>query len=161
MNIQNDIDYLETGVPELENYLLSKELYYPIGARLPQLTLGGILLSVARVGLRSESFRVQVDSIREKWRSAWDAKSEREVKARYKLWVEHLAEYRDDHGMGARLYPQNVRHRAMLSLLGRTTLDSDELLRSNFIEGGFVWEEECAGNFSRETFWYLFGTLKE
>ena len=161
MTIQTDIEYLEAGVPELENYLLSKELYYPIGARLPQLTLGGILLAVTRAGLKAESLRAQIESTQLKWRSAWDAKSKREIKARNKLWMDYLAEYRDDQKSGAKLYSQNVRYRAMLSLLGQVTHDTDALLKSAFKEGKFIWEEECAQNFSRETFWYLFGTLKE
>ena len=161
MTIQNDTDYLSAGVPELETYLLSKELYYPIGARLPQLTLGGIMLAVTRVGLRAESFRAQVESIQSKWRSAWEAKSEREIKARNTLWMNYLGEYRDDPKSGARLYSQNVRYRAMLSLLGQVTHESDALLKSVFKEGKFIWEEECAQNFQRETFWYLFGRLKE
>jgi hypothetical protein len=161
MTIQNDIEYLSAGVPELETYLLSKELYYPIGARLPQLTLGGILLAVARAGLQAESFRAQVATVQAQWRSAWDMKSEREIKARGKLWMDYLAEYRDDPKSGARLYPQNVRYRAMLGLLGQVRHESDALLQSIFMEGNFVWEKECAQNFSHATFWYLFGTLKE
>ncbi|MDD2922894.1 MAG: hypothetical protein PHQ36_11480 [Anaerolineales bacterium] len=161
MNIQTDIDYLSAGVPELETYLLSNELYYPIGARLPQLTLGGILLSLARVGLKGESFRARVEAIRLKWRSAWDAKSNREISARIALWKNYLAEYRDDPKSGARLYSQNVRYRAMLGLLEKKLDESDALLKGVFIEGKFIWEEECAQNFPRETFWYLFGTLKE
>lgn len=161
MTLQADLDYLVAGVPELETYLLSKELYYPIGARLPQLTLGGILLAVARVGLRAESFRARVDTTREKWRSAWEAKSAREINARQRQWLDYLAEYRGDPRMGAKLYPQNVRQRAILTLLGKVALDADALLKSNFMVGHFVWEEACANNFSRETFWYLYGTLKE
>jgi hypothetical protein len=77
------------------------------------------------------------------------------------LWLNYLAEYRDDPRSGARLYSQNVRYRAMLSLLGQAAHASDALLKSIFIEGNFVWEADCAQNFQRETFWYLFGTLKE
>jgi len=161
MTIQNDIEYLSAGIPDLETYLLSKELYYPIGARLPQLTLGGILLSLARAGLKAESFRAQMESIRVKWRSAWDIKSEREVKARGVLWMNYLAEYRDDPKSGAKLYSQNVRYRAMLSLLGQTAHESDPLVKGIFKAGKFIWEEECAQNFPREPYWYLFGTLKE
>ncbi len=161
MNIQTDIDYLSAAVPELETYLLSPQLYYPMGAGLPQLTLGGILLALARTGAKGESFRAQVDAIRLKRRSAWDVKSNREVKARIALWMDYLAEYRDDPKSGARLYSQNIRQRAMLSLLGQVADESDALLKSVFVEGKFIWEEECAQNFSRETFWYLFGTLKE
>jgi hypothetical protein len=161
MSIQNDIEYLEAGVPELENYLLSNELYYPIGARLPQLTLGGILLSLTRAGLKAESFRARVESVRSKWLSAWEKKSIREIKARHKLWADYLAEYRDDPRSGARLYSQNVRYRVMLSLLGQTAHETDPLVKSVFREGNFIWDENCAQNFSRETFWYLYGTLKE
>jgi len=158
---QKDILYLSAGVPQLESYLLSKELYYPLSMELPQLTLGGILLSLARVGTQAAKFQEQVGAIHSKWQSAWDAKSSREVKARSELWVNYLAEYRGDPKSEARLYPQNVRYRAMVSLLGKTEDDSDAFLKSVFKEGKFVWEEECAPNFSRETFWYLYGTLKE
>ncbi len=161
MTFQADIDYLSAGVPDLQNYLLSKELYYPIGTRLPQLTLGGILLSAARLGLRAELFRARIESTRAQWRSAWDAKSAREVKARGALWANYLAEIPDDSKSSANLYSQNARYRAMLTLLGQAEHETDSLLKGIFNAGKFVWEEECAQNFPRETFWYLFGTLKE
>lgn len=161
MSIQKDSQYLSAGVPELENYLLSRELYYPLSLSLPQLTLGGILLSLTRMGTQAAKFEVQVEAIRSKWRTAWDAKSSREVRARSELWSNYLKEYRADPKMGVRLYSQNVRYRAMLSLLGQTEEDSDAFLKSVFKEGKFVWEEECAPNFPHKTFWYLYGTLKE
>ena len=161
MPTQKDSQYLSAGVPELETYLLSKELYYPLGLNLPQLTLGGILLSLARMGTQAAKFEAQVGAIHSKWQSAWDAKSSREVGARSELWTNYLAEYREDPKSESRLYSQNVRYRAMLSLLGKIEHDSDTFVKSVFKEGKFVWEEECAPNFPRETFWYLYGTLKE
>lgn len=161
MSTKKDSQYLSAGVPELENYLLSKELYYPLSLSLPQLTLGGILLSLARMGKQAIQFEEQVEAVHSKWQAAWDVKSSREVRARSELWINYLAEYRADPKMGVRLYSQNVRYRAMLGLLGKTEDDSDAFVKSVFREGKFVWEEECAPNFSRETFWYLFGTLKE
>ncbi len=161
MPTQKDNFYLSTGIPQLENYLLSKELYYPLSLELPQLTLGGVLLSLARMGTQAAKFAAEVDLIHSKWRSAWDAKSSRECRARSDLWINYLAEYRSDPKSGARLYSQNVRYRAMLSLLGKTEDGSDAFLKSVFKEGRFVWEDECAPNFPRETFWYLYGTLKE
>jgi hypothetical protein len=161
MPTQKDNQYLSAGVPELENYLLSNALYYPLSLELPQLTLGGILLSLARMGTQAAKFEAEVGVIRSKWRAAWDGKSSREIKARSELWLNYLSEYRADHKMGVRLYPQNVRYRAMLSLLGKTEEDSDVFVKSVFREGKFVWEEECAPNFSREKFWFLYGTLKE
>jgi hypothetical protein len=161
MPIQKDSQYLSAGVPELENYLLSKVLYYPLSLNLPQLTLGGILLSLARMGAQAAQFEMQVEAIHSKWRAAWDVKSSREIGARSELWINYLAEYREDPKAGARLYSQNVRYRAMLSLLGKVEHDSDAFVKSVFKEGKFVWEEECAPNFPRKTFWYLYGTLKE
>jgi len=161
MTSPKDIQYLSAGVPELENYLLSKELYYPIGISLPQLTLGGILLSLARAGTNAAIFERQVETTRSKWRTAWETKAQREVHARSELWMNYLAEYREDRRSGSRLYAQNVRYRAMLSLLGQTNHDSDSFLRGNFKEGEFVWEEECSPNFPREIFWYLFGSIQE
>ena len=160
MSIQKDNQYLSTGIPELENYLLSKELYYPIGSNLPQLTLGGILLSLARMGTQAAKFEAQVEAIRSKWQVAWDVKSSREVKARDELWVNYLAEYREDPKADVHLYSQNVRYRAMLTLLGKAEVDSDAFVKSVFTEGKFVWEEECAQNFPHKTFWYLFGALR-
>ena len=161
MPTQKDKLYLEAGVPQLQNYLLSHELYYPLSFELPQLTLGGILLSAQRMGAQAGELAAQVEFIRSRWQSAWEAKASREVKARSGLWLNFLSDYRRDPKAGVRLYPQNIRYRAMLTLLGKVEDESDVLLKSVFSEGGFVWEAECAPNFSRETFWYLFGTLKE
>jgi hypothetical protein len=161
MFTQKDQQYLIAGVPQLQNYLLGEQLYYPLSLNLPQLTLGGILLSLARMGTQGSKFEAQVEVLRSKWRAAWDAKSRREVRARSELWANYLAEYREDPKSGARLYSQSVRYRAMMSLLGKIEDDSDAFIKSVFKEGGFVWEEECAPNFPRKTFWYLYGTLKE
>jgi hypothetical protein len=161
MPTQKDSQYLSAGIPELENYLLSEVLYYPLSLNLPQLTLGGILLSLARMGVQAAKFEAQVEAVHSKWRAAWDVKSSREVRARSELWINYLAEYREAPKSGVHLYSQNVRYRAMLSLLGKTEDDSDAFVKSVFREDKFIWEEECAPNFPRETFWYLYGTLKE
>ena len=161
MSTQKDLQYLIAGVPQLQDYLLSEQLYYPLSLALPQLTLGGILLSLARMGTQAAEFKTQVEVVHSKWRSAWEAKSIREVEARSRLWFDYLSEYREDPKAGGRLYSQNVRYRAMMGLLGKIEDDSDAFVKSVFKEGGFVWEEECAPNFPRETFWYLYGTLKE
>jgi hypothetical protein len=161
MSIPNDKRYLEAGIPELENYLLSKELYYPIGRNLPQLTLGGVLLSLARLGKRDAViFDEQVDRVRAKWRSAWETKAGREVRARSELWKNYLAEYPGDPKAVARLYPQQVRYRAMLTLLGQSSDVMDVYVKSIFQPGEFVWETNVLENFDRNIFWYLFGTLK-
>jgi hypothetical protein len=161
MPTPNDKRYLEAGIPELETYLLSRELYYPIGRNLPQLTLGGVLLSLARLGKRDGMiFDEQVGRVRTKWRSAWETKAGREVRARSELWKNFLAEYPGDPKGVARLYPQQVRYRAMLTLLGQSSDVMDFYVKSIFQPGGFVWEPNVQENFDRDIFWFLFGTLK-
>ena len=161
MPTQTDRRYLEAGIPELENYLLSKELYYPIGRNLQRLTLGGVLLSLARLD-RSEAgkYEAQVNRVRTKWRSAWDTKAGREVRARGELWKNYLAEYPGDPKATARLYPQQVRYRAMLTLLGESFNVMDVYVKSIFQPGGFVWEPDVLDRFSSDVFWFLFGTLR-
>jgi hypothetical protein len=161
MSTQKELQYLSAGVPELENYLLSEELYCPIGLHLEQLTLGGVLLSLARAGKGASKFEAQVKTTHSKLRVAWEAKALREVRARSELWMNYLAEYRDDPKAVAHLYSQNVRCRAMMTLLGHSEDESDGFVRSVFKEGKFVWEEDLVQHFPRESFWYLYGTLKE
>lgn len=157
----NDKRYLEAGIPELENYLLSKELYYPIGRNLPQLTLGGVLLSLARLGKGDAViFNEQVGRVRAKWRSAWEAKTSREVRARGELWKNYLAEYPGDPKSCAQIYPQQVRYRAMLALLGQSSDVMDVYVKSIFQPGEFVWEPNVLENFNQDSFWFLFGKLK-
>ena len=121
--IENDKAYLEAGIPELGDYLLSKELYWPISARgytLPRLTIGGTLLAQARLearGERIESLVMQLDGVRSKWRVAWETKAGREVQARMRLWSNYLADYRHNPEAHADAYPHEVRYRVMLHLL--------------------------------------------
>jgi hypothetical protein len=67
MSTQKESQHLSAGVPELENYLLSKELYYPLSLYLPQLTFGGILLFLARMGKQAAQFEEQVEAVHSKW----------------------------------------------------------------------------------------------
>jgi hypothetical protein len=157
----NDLRFLECGTLELENYLLSKELYYPLGAHLPQLTLGAILLASARAGGKALHHQQRIETVHAKWQAAWDVKTEREVHARGRLWMNYLTEYRADSKSEARVYPQNVHNRAILTLLGNPHHEADAFLHSVFKPGRFVWDEECEMNFTRHEYWYLFGTVKE
>lgn len=55
-----DLGYLKAGISALENYLLSNDLYWPVGASspsgepaYPRLTLGGLLLAQKRAHARN------------------------------------------------------------------------------------------------------------
>ena len=174
--IEKDKAYLEAGIPELGDYLLSNELYWPITARgfdLPRLTIGGILLAQSHLearGERIESAILQLDAVRSKWRVAWETKAGREVQARMRLWSNYLADYRQNPEMHADAYPHEVRYRVMLHLLlaelpglpaERETLSElDNVLRANLIAGDFIWNADLLSGFSRKVYWFLFGKLQ-
>ncbi len=167
MTSEKDKAYFTAGVEELERYLLSNELYWPIGAQttdLTQLTLGGLLLVRARLRGRMviglQSLDARLDAIRSKWRSAWDGKVRREVRARSELWKQFLVEARADPKSATRLYSQNVRQRAIIALLGEHSDALDGYLRKALQPGAFVWEAALQPGFPPNDFWFLYGRFK-
>jgi len=175
-SIEKDKAYLEAGIPELGDYLLSKELYWPISARgfsLPRLTIGGILLAQARLeafGERIEALAAQLEGVRVKWRVAWETKAGREVGARMRLWSNYLADYRHSPYQHADAYPHEVCYRVMLHLLmaelpappveQEALSQQDGALRTSLIPGDFIWDAGMQAGFPREVYWYLYGKLK-
>lgn len=171
---QKDKAFFEAGLQQLEAYLLSKELYWPSSVHttdFTQVTLGAMLLVRERLkgwrtpGLAEPS--AQMDAIRSKWRSAWDAKASREVRARSELWKNYLVEARHASAESARQYPYQARLRVILSLLLEDLRESpsgalmalDAELRRVFQSGAFVWDASLAWNFPLDSFWFLYGTL--
>ena len=171
---EKDKAFFEASLQQLEAYLLSKELYWPASVHttdFTQVTLGAMLLVRERLkgwktpGLTPLS--MQMDAVRLKWRSAWDAKASREVRARSELWKNFLAEARHAPAESARQYPYQARLRVILSLLleDLRASPSDELtaldvkLRRMFRSGAFIWDPALEWVFSQESFWFLYGTL--
>jgi uncharacterized protein YukE len=174
-SVEKDRAYLETGGPELQDYLLSDELFWPITARgydLPRLTIGGILLAKTRLkarGERIEALFAQLDAVRSKWRVAWETKAGREFRSRFGLWSNYLADYRRNPDGHADAYPHEVRYRVMLQLLldelpappeQEALIQLDSVLRTSFSPGDFIWETDLRSGFPREEYWFLFGKLK-
>lgn len=161
-----DRAYYKNGIEELEHYLLSNELYWPCRSRTPdltQLTPGGLLLVRARLrGWKAtglETLDAHLDRIRSTWRSAWDGKTRREVQARSELWREFISGYHGNPREVTRLYPQHVRQRVIIALLGETSDPMDGLLKNILLPGSFVWETKLQDGFPRSDFWFLYGTL--
>ncbi len=171
---EKDRAFFEAGLQELETYLLSKELYWLSSVHttdFTQVTPGVMLLVRERLkGWRTPGLTelsMQMDAVRLKWRSAWDAKASREVRARNELWKDYLAEARHASAESARQYSYQVRLRAILLLLLDelrepspellTSLDAQ--LRRIFHAGAFVWDAKLEWVFPQESFWFLYGTL--
>jgi hypothetical protein len=172
---EKDRAFFEEGLQQLETYLLSKELYWPTSAHttdFTQVTLGAMLLVRERLkgwstpGLMELS--AQMDALHFQWRSAWDAKAGREVRARSELWKDVLVEARQASAESARQYPYQARLRVILSLLLEdlrqppsdmlNSLDAE--LRRVLRSGLFIWDPALEWVFPQESFWFLYGTLK-
>ena len=170
-----DRTYLEASIPELGDYLLSNELYWPITMRgydLPRLTIGGILLAKARLEARRErieSLVAQLEAVRSKWQVAWKTKAGREVQARMRLWSNYLADYRQNPESHADAYPYEVRYRVMLHLLlaevsippveQESLSQLDGVLLASLSSSDFIWGSDLQPGFPREVYWFLYGKL--
>ena len=163
-----DRHYLESALVELKNYLLTDMLFYPLAHPLPRLTLGGMLLAQRRLQAYEDAspLDLRLDTLRTKWRSAWEKKAAKEAETRINLWRNYLNEYRHNDELGD-YYAHEVRLRVMLELLvaelGKVPAELtvvDQLLRARFRDGVFLWDEALTSVFSRDDFWFLYGELK-
>lgn len=147
LQVEYDLRYLKAGVEELEQYLLSSQLYWPVhvitptgGTPYPRLTPGELLL--AREKLRAYSLsaeyknevaspvRAEIDrlerdfeTIRLKWRINWGKKSAQDFSARLFLWRNFLGEYRKVPDDQAPFFAYEVRSRVIMQLLEPEAVD--------------------------------------
>jgi hypothetical protein len=183
-----DLRYLKAGVEQLEEYLLSNEIYRPIGIYAPfgeppypQMTLGGLLLARLRaqatIQTASQSselarLSLELESTRTKWRVAWEKKAVAEFRARLNLWRDFLEEYGEDPEANYDRYGYEVGRRVMLQLLSGEVAEVPEVeqeavsgldlvLKADFVPGEFIWEAVIEPSFPKKPFWYLHGDLKQ
>lgn len=168
--LDQDKRFLEAGVPVLSDYLLSKELFYPLDGDLPRLTIGNLMLAHRRLAAAGyDRLSNEIDAIRATWRVAWGQKASREIHTRLELWQNFMREYRASPENNADRYPVEVRHRAILQLLAEDADSASELdllpgldsrLKGSLLPGEFVWEKQVAAGFDRADYWFLYGSIK-
>jgi len=186
----SDLQFVEASGPELEAYLLSPTVYWPLAqnrglSTLPRLTLGGLQLALQRLSavegalapreaVRLTRARTRIETERLRWRSGVAAKIAHEVRADLNLWRAYMDDLGESPARQADLYLGEVRHRAMLQLLAaapeaasfpesaRRELEAlDARLRAMFTAGPFVWAEQLTPAFSMPEFWFLYGQPTE
>jgi hypothetical protein len=181
-----DLVYLKAGEKEFEAYLLSSDLYWPVGVKAPsgsppypRLTLGGMLLAqtrshiLARIpgeGAELAKIDERLDSLQSKWRVAWENKATHEFRARSKLWSDFLSEYREHPENNVDRYSYEVNRRVLLHLLSPYARVSgperdliaalDDFLKVALVPGNFIWDEVLAVGFPPDPYWYLYGQLR-
>lgn len=184
LDFEYDLRYLQAAVDELESYLLSDDLFWPIHGSppsgtqpFPRLTIGALSLAQKRASAlaRNREDTWQVDQVtrrfevaRQKWRLRWEEKSHRELLSRLLQWRNYLQEYRQEPERHAAYYAYEVRWRVLVELLemevdslneNENELQSglDLILRAVFLPGNFIWLELLQPAFPSEKYWYLYG----
>ncbi|KAA3642336.1 MAG: hypothetical protein DWQ07_25215 [Chloroflexi bacterium] len=175
--IQNDLDYLREAAGQLKDYLLSDQLFWPVGGQhAPQLTPGNLLLAKQRLQACSltdgqqtklADLNQQVDDLKAQWRSAWEKKAATEFTSRLRQWGHVMDELAQKKGLA--YFGNEVRLRVLLELLKDevqiieaelTVLNNlDGRLRPQIGEGDFIWAAELQPGFPEEQYWFLYGGL--
>jgi len=183
--MQDDWLFLWAAADELEVYLLSSVIFWPLETKkgktkiglLPPLTLGNVCLARRRLSVSTQLIaqrEVQdclqkIDDLCSRWRSTWARKAEHEYSERLRLWMN----YCNDKLAGetsAVEYSNTVRQRVILELLGDEILKIDEheenqltqldgMVRVSTSEGEFIWDSQYIPAFPKDRFWFLYRNL--
>ncbi len=180
-----ELRYLEAGLEILENFLLSKDIYRPIGIKekkgepaYPPLSLGWLLLYLSRAQscrptgapfVKLETIRIKIGEFHNNWLSAWRQKAQSEFHSRLSLWRDYLEEYRENPGGNKDRYAYEVTRRVMLQLLKsevdqlpeaeiQALLGLDQILLQIIKPGEFIWNPQWKESFPKADFWYLYGS---
>jgi len=183
-----DLGYLETAADLLESYLLSNEIYRkmmasspPGGPSYPSLTLGGVLLALARIqsrqlnstqDMRKTKVEDKIHQTQVRWRSAWGNKAREEYRSRLDLWRNYLEDFRQDPEGNFDRFRYEVSRRVMLDLLSQEAdhipaaqvqmlAGLDRILEGLMVPGDFIWDEVLAAGFSAEKYPYLYLNLRK
>ena len=182
-----NLTLVQTMLEEIEDYLLSTELFWPLNRSaprgmppFPRLTSGGLLLALDQLDVQSDEMtpaqiharqkcHLQLERVTRKWSVAMEGKTAHELRSRLNLWSAYVSELIDqaeppDH------YAYEVRHRVMferlIELASRhpqatshveAMSSVDTRLRTIFAPGEFLWDERLRARYPRTTFWFLYG----
>lgn len=172
-----DLEYFSEGVNDLEEYLLSKEIYWNLPG-MPRLTVGNLLLTRIRLLNKLSDLEdleklrqlySKLEDIKTKWKAAWEFKIKAEIGSRITLWSNYLADYQSDPEEYSRAFSEEVRWRVIIQLLSNEVSGNfkensllkslDGKLKSILIPGPFIWSTLSLKDFPSDEFWFLYGRL--
>lgn len=180
--LQQDLTVLEAMSAEMDQYLRSDVLFWPMEqSDLPRLTLGSFLMRQHRLlelrDLLSMPQQEQLHRAISRYHEAleekvvrFESKAHEELEARLRQWHEYLREAR--RGTGAAYYESAVDTRAMIEALvsqlrvapyrlqekiPQKVALLDRELRKAWEPGTFVWPPEWKPAYPQEKFWWLYG----
>lgn len=180
--LQRDLVALEAMAAEMDEYLNSDVLFWPMGqGNLPRLTLGGYLMRQHRLlGLRDLLSMQEQDRLHKAINEYHEAlvekvvrfeqKAHEDLEARLRQWQSYISEVKK--GSGIAYYESAVEPRAMIeALVAQLRVQPyqlqerlpqklallDQQLRHAWESGAFVWPREWEQAYPHEKYWWLYG----
>ena len=182
--LKTDLTVLEAMADEMEDYLISDVLFWPLmKGNLPRLTLGAYLLRQHRLtGLRhllDDREQMRLDAAVSQFNRSlvekvvrFEEHAHQELRARLRQWGEFLKDLGGESEMSAAYYAATVETRAMIAALiarmkmppyelddniDQQVLVYDSALRRHWMHGEFVWPAEWRGAYPTTEYWWLYG----
>ncbi|MGH2592271.1 MAG: hypothetical protein ACRDGG_02025 [Anaerolineae bacterium] len=178
IDVDFEVTTAQAMLAELEAYLQFDVLFWQtapnaLGARMPKMTIGGLLESLvraeaARAAVRS--MRAMLERIKTQHLDRYLTRAEQEARSRLNTWNGYLDDHARSPADAAAYYANEVRARLKAELLleelepqkrGQTERVRanalDERLRAAFQPGEFIWDERLKPFFPADRFWWLNG----
>lgn len=189
-SVEDNLKRAQAMLDEMEDFLLSKEVFWPMDARaatrsdqFPKLSIGAFLLTIDQLASQAnemspeqietyQALREAYAKVSAKWPANVGKKAVAEMRQRANLWRAYLQELADNPRI-AENYPQEVKNRVLLERLqepaeGTEGLQDlrdrirglDSLLRNRFQPGSFIWDPRLMGTYPDNRYWFLLGHPK-
>ncbi|TET98875.1 MAG: hypothetical protein E3J30_05805 [Anaerolineales bacterium] len=190
-SVDYTLDLFEAMLDEIEEFLLSADIFWPLAKRskpdlppYPRLSTGGLLMtrdeSLAQEAEMNPSQKVrhanlqhQWDLILHKWRSALGRKSEREMGMRLNLWRAYLSDLEE--GSASHFdYHREARNRVQFTRLQTIATGSSKTLKmvktirsldarliNLTTSSKFIWDDRLREIYPEGNFGFLYRQPRE
>jgi len=185
-DLDRDLRALATMASNLTPYLYEDEMYGYLSGDLPNLTLGGLLLRLYRLG-RLENLldadqqtmlqdsRINFEAECAKWAVHYETKLQQELHARLDAFDQFLNECGDDLPSCAANYPVQAEKRTIIEHLNDELVELearpeeienrlrhiDQKLRRLLVESDFISDERLEAVYPKGRFWWMYGYIPE
>lgn len=185
-DLDRDLRALATMASNLTPYLYEDEMYGYLSGDLPNLTLGGLLLRLYRLG-RLENLldadqqtmlqdsRINFEAECAKWAVHYETKLQQELHARLDAFDQFLNECGDDLPSCAANYPVQAEKRTIIEHLNDELVELearpeeienrlrhiDQKLRRLLVESDFISDERLTAVYPKGRFWWMYGYIPE
>jgi len=190
-SVDYNLDLFEAMLDEIEDFLLSADIFWPLAKRskpdsppYPRLSMGGLIMtqdeSLAQEAEMNSNQNVQHSKLQRqwngvltKWRSAIERKSELEMGMRLNLWRAYLSDLEE--GRASHFdYHRETRNRVQFTRLLTLTAGSSKILKMEktirsldarllnlTIASEFIWDDRLRETYPEGNFGFLYRQPRE